>query len=269
VDAVYALDGNVAIASPFAAGPWDPTLQHGGAPSALLARAADLVCRDRGGQVVRLSVELMRPVPVGRLAISITPVREGRKLRVLEVTLANDDVVVARATAICLRATAIDVPAGPYAGNNRPPPGPEAGEPPPRRVITSSAFFEGVETRVVAGQLDRPGPATAWFRLRRPIVAGETPSALVRAAAVADFANGISSELDLDYWTFANADLTLWLHRQPIGEWICLQSEMALSNLGIGCTHSVLFDRTGSVGWSCQSLLIEPREKGRAGVDRA
>jgi hypothetical protein len=259
VVAVYAVHGNVATPSEFAAGPWDPTFQHGGAPAALLARAAERACSDGDGQVVRLSVELMRPVPLLPLTVSAVPIRQGRKLRVVEARLEHKETPVARATAIWLRTAAIDPPRDQFSERDRCPPGPETGKPPPSHIAAISPFFLGIETRVVAGNFDEPGPATAWFRLRRAIVAGEEPTALMRVIAVADFANGLSSVLDLDRWTFANADLTMSSHRQAVGEWVCLESQMSVSDSGVGCTHTVLFDTMGRLGWSSQSLLIEER----------
>ena len=42
-DAIFTRDGAGFVASRYAAGPWHPDLQHGGAPSALVAWAAEQV----------------------------------------------------------------------------------------------------------------------------------------------------------------------------------------------------------------------------------
>ena len=123
----------------------------------------------------------------------------------------------------------------------------------------STGFFSGIDTRVVAGGFQLLGPAVAWFRVRRPIVAGEEPTPLMRMAVVADFANGLSSVLDLNDWSFVNADLTVWCHRYPSGEWIALDSQTAIAATGIGCSHSSVFDTSGPIGWSAQSLLLDRR----------
>src|SRR5439155_1666657 len=79
--------------------------------------------------------------------------------------------------------------------------------------------------RFVAGGFDRPGPATDWIRLRVPLVAGEPTSPLCRVAAAADFGNGVSWVLSrLEGYTFINPDLTIYLHRMPAGEWVCLEA---------------------------------------------
>ncbi|MGH9211303.1 MAG: hypothetical protein ACRD2C_11560 [Acidimicrobiales bacterium] len=106
-------------------------------------------------------------------------------------------------------------------------------------------------------QRKRPEPTTR--RAGRPVVAGERPTPLVRVVAVADLANGISSMVDLDRWTYVNADLTVWCHRQATGEWVGLESHTAVVDTGVGCSHSAVFDTHQPLGWSAQSLLIDTR----------
>jgi hypothetical protein len=140
-----------------------------------------------------------------------------------------------------------------------PPPGPEQGSPhhaaPPHGL---PMFADAIEIRFVAGAFGG-GPSTAWFRLRHPLVAGESPSPLQRLAAAGDFGNGISAVLSWDEYLFINPDLTLYVDRDPVGEWICLQSETTLAPDGIGTAESVLFDERGRIGRAVQALLVAPR----------
>ena len=69
--------------------------------------------------------------------------------------------------------------------------------------------------RVVAGDLLKPGPASAWFDFQRPLVGGESNSPFVHAVSAADLASGISAVVDLRVWTFINADLTIAFWRVP------------------------------------------------------
>ena len=59
MDAVYIDKGIEIVPSEFAAGPWDPTLQHGGAVVAQLAPAVE---HDGERQTVRLSIACSRSV---------------------------------------------------------------------------------------------------------------------------------------------------------------------------------------------------------------
>ena len=109
----------------------------------------------------------------------------------------------------------------------------------------------------MTGHLDRPGPATAWFRLRVPVVAGEVPTPAQRAMAVADFGNGISSELEFGSHLFINPDLTVYLHRDPVGEWVCLDARTRFGPPGTGMAESALWDGRGRIGRAIQSLYVE------------
>jgi hypothetical protein len=80
-----------------------------------------------------------------------------------------------------------------------------------------------------------------------------------RLAAAADFGAGLSSALPRERYLFINVDLTVYVEREPVGEWICLQSETRVASGGIGLADSVLSDQRGRVGRATQALLIAPR----------
>src|SRR5690606_4187513 len=116
-----------------------------------------------------------------------------------------------------------------------------------------------VEIRVVNGKLF-DGPTCAWFRLRHPLVDGETPSPYQTVAVAADSGNGISAVLDFDRYIFVNSDLTINLLRPPQGQWICLDSRTSFGGTGSGLAESALYDEQGFVGRATQSLVMRPRE---------
>ena len=190
-------------------GPWDPRHQHGGAVAALVARAAEHTAGP-GFAVTRLTIELMRPVPLETLAIDVGVPRPGRRVIGVDVSLSAGDleVEVVRAHAVAIRRSELPTGEGHHSFLE---PGPEAG-------VESPFIFEdddrpafhrtGMEVRFVGGGAAQPGPAKAWFRLRRPVVDDEEPSGVQRAAAAADFGNGVSWVLPPDRWIFVNPDLT-------------------------------------------------------------
>ena len=118
--------------------------------------------------------------------------------------------------------------------------------------------LDAFEIRFVSGSWGR-GPCTAWFRLIRPLVSGERPTPLQLLAAAGDFGNGISASLSWDEYLYINPDLTLYVEREPVGEWICLDSQTRVSVGGIGLAESVLYDQRGRVGRATQALLVAPR----------
>ena len=109
------------------------------------------------------------------------------------------------------------------------------------------------------GSLGAPGPATLWARMRYPLVPDEEPGPLERVLVVADSGSGVSWELDMNRWLFINPELTVHLHREAAGEWICLDAQTVISTGGAGLATPVLSDLDGPVGVAAQSLLITPR----------
>lgn len=239
-----------------ARGPWDPGIQHGGAPAALLARAFEQLDGADSLTIARLTYEFVRPVPIADLVVDARIVKPGRRVQLLEGSLrAADGVELVHARALRVRQT--DLP--PLPEPAMPIPGPEHAQRHEARYEHTRFAPDAVELRFVTGALYEPGPATAWLRLHRPLVAGEGPSQLQRLVAAGDFGNGLSAVLPWDGHTFVNPDLTLYVERVPMGEWICLQSETHLAPDGIGVAESVLYDERGRVGRATQALFIAPR----------
>jgi hypothetical protein len=112
---------------------------------------------------------------------------------------------------------------------------------------------------VAGGLIVEPGPTTAWARMRCPLVSDEAPSPLQRTVILADSGNGASSEMDLKSWLFINPELTVHLHREAIGEWVCLDATTIVSEGGTGLATSVLWDQRGRIGRGAQALLIARR----------
>jgi Thioesterase-like superfamily len=244
-------------------GPWSADTLHGGPVAALLAREAELL-GSRAAAVpmhpARLTVELLRPTPLEPVEVRAEILRPGRKVQLVSAEMrASDGSSLARALLLQIRTEVVEVPALPTAS---PPPSPDHGAPlNPLPVLHDQPAFHnhGVDHRFVVGQFDAPGPATDWIRLRVPLVSGEEPTPLVRVAAAADFGNGISAAVPFDQMTFINPDLTIYLHRVPVGEWVCLEAATTLTGNGVALSESALYDEKGPIGRSLQSLLLTPR----------
>lgn len=236
-------------------GPWDPRSQHAGPPSALLARAVERVAPRDDMVMARTTVELLGPVPVGEVAVRAQVVRPGRSVEMLGAVLTAGGRDVARMSAWRVRRTE-----GAEVASRAPAPPPLPEE--ETRDGTPAGWVDGylsaVEWRVAAGSFAEPGPCTAWTRLRHPLVPDEVPSPLQRVLAVADSGNGLSNELPVT-WFFINCELTAHLHREAVGEWICVDATTTVSPGGAGLATTVLSDLAGPLGVGAQALLVAPR----------
>jgi hypothetical protein len=235
-------------------GPWDPQLQHGGPPSALLARACETTEQSWPGPVVRIAVEILGPVPAAEVTVTSQVVRAGRSVELIEAELVAGGRAAAKARAWRIRTSELDLPATVPAAETPPPMPSEANLEP-----WGAPFLKSMELREATGSWLNPGAAACWFRQRIPLVAGEEPTGLQRLMAVADCGNGLSNVLPIGEWMFINPDLTVHLERYPQGEWICLEAATSIDPSGFGLARSTLYDATGAVGRGAQSLYVTKR----------
>ena len=174
MDAIFRVDGSNVITSSFAAGPWDPSMQHGSPPAALVVWAAERIPTPVAMRVVRVTVDLMRPVPVAPLTIESEVLREGRKIQLCAVRLLANGVVVVAATVLKIKVQALELP--PEAAILPVElPGPDQSRVEPAD-FSSSPFVSGMSLRAARGRFGSPGPGAIWYRVDRPIVEGAVVS---------------------------------------------------------------------------------------------
>jgi hypothetical protein len=253
----FTVDGDRFIPSASARGPWSPRYQHGGPPAALLARA---FAREAGGgaQIARLTFDFLRPVPLAPLTVATRVLRAGAKVQRLAGSLLTEDgTAVMEATCLVMRVSPDRVSVPLDAPEAPPPPGDSAPFDLPL-MRGDEGYHRATEWRLARGAWGR-GPAVMWVRPRVALVAGETPTPLECLVIAADSASGVAVVLDPATTSFVNGDLTIALHREPIGEWTGLDAATIAEPHGVGLTRARLWDTAGLVGRSLQSLLIEPR----------
>ena len=252
--AFYRRAGDVLHPTELTRGPWEAGAQHAGPPSALLGSALE-----RDGWIVgRITVEVLRPVPLAPLTVTAEVVRPGRNVELAQAALraADGGAEIARATAWRLRRDEDPV----VVAEDPPPPGPDRGaERPFFPTGETVGYHTAMDYRFVAGGFVEPGPATVWMRMRQPLVEGEPTSPLARVLVAADSGNGVSCALDFRRFLFINTELTVHLTREPAGEWVCLDAVTRPGTLGVGLAEAVLSDETARLGRSAQTLLVRAR----------
>ena len=258
---LFARDGLRVHPTPFTRGPWDPGLLHGGPVGALFAETLQ-AAMDPAFVAVRLTVDLMKPVPLDELSFEVSVVRTGRRLQLLEGELRFRDAAVARATLLALRPV-------PLVGDGFNPVVVPPGDGPDDAADhwgldpSSESFIGGgMDFRFILneGQL---GGGVAWFRLRRDVFDdGVAPSSLARAAAASDVGGAVSARRGGSFpsVSFINADISVHLARPPEGEWIRLTSSSRWEASGIGAVSSELSDVSGPFGRAHQALVLEARD---------
>lgn len=243
-------------------GPWDPRHQHAGPPIAMVCRAIEAVAAPQGlTHIGRLTANLLRPLPIGRFAIEVSTDYAGRNAAHFSARIWGEGKELARFTALAQRESPTPLPDD-LQGHPLPQaPMPPDSSPPARMPFGhhTLGYADLVENRAARGRMFQ-GPSAVWFRLRSPLVEGETPSGYQRVAVAADSGNGISAILDIRQYSFVNADLTINLLRKPVGEWICIDARTLLAPNGCGIAASQIYDEQGLLGSATQSLAVRRRD---------
>jgi hypothetical protein len=244
------------FATAAAAGPWSTDAQHGGPPSALAAREMERHEPDENMRLARVTVDILRPVPVGPLTSRTQTLRPGKRVALLETVLESGGrpVLVARGWRIVNLADAPVVTRSAAA-----PEIPAAAKSPRFPGGNVDGYLSHTEWRFEAGNFDEPGPCKTWARPRVPLLPGEEISPMSRTLLLADSGNGVSMALDPRAYIFINVDLTVVLHRDPAGEWLLLDAVTSMGGTGTGMAETRLSDTAGEVGVGVQTLLVSPR----------
>ncbi|MEO1903359.1 MAG: thioesterase family protein [Alcanivorax sp.] len=264
-NALFRREGDVYLPGENAGGPWSPDFLHGGAPAGLLATVLEPAGTDGGLRLARFTVDLLRPVPAAPLTVEVQRVRDGRRLRLLQADLKADGVIVSRASALYLEQVPLEVPpAARFPAGDLPPRGDDeaslseaAGRARGQAPLPLPGLHHTVRVVRVDG-VDGSGRGRVWMRLPVPVVAGEACSPSVHAAALADFGNGVG-QLQVNPGTGCiNTDISLYLHREPRGEWLGMDALARMQPNGNGLVESTLYDRDGPVGRVLQATLAMP-----------
>lgn len=206
--------------------------------------------------LVRLTVDLFRPIPHAGFSIHTEVVRAGRSVSTTAMTLVNGDgqpVITASGMHLAsgdvdpIATTRYDTPRLNEARPDR--------FPSPEGEHDLPAFTTGVSSMYPPGHEPTPGPTIMWMRAL-PLLPDEEGSGFQRICPLADCGNAVSRNADPDGIVFMNTDLTIMIHREPVGTWFGMDSVSRWEPTGAGLSDSLLFDEFGAVGKALQTVLI-------------
>jgi len=264
-EALYIRDGEAFVGTACTQGAWAHGGQAGGAVLALLGHVLEDVPTLTPMSLTRLTVDIVRPVPVGeRLHIATDVVREGKKIQLVDLLVSAGDTVTTRARALRIRDRDVAGLGGiPLSTTKDNPsaslPGPEelTGVDQIRRV--PKFLSDGAELRRGLEPID--GIYAVWCRLRVPVVAGEPVRTTSRAAFPLDMVNllGVLT-LDPSQASSINPDVTGHLCRAPVDEWVALTGHTHYAHgVAHGVSMAVMSDEEGVFGVTSTSQILDPR----------
>ena len=227
----------------------DPfTGMQGGAAAAIMCAAIE----EQAGSafvVASVTTHFLRPVPLAPLQVTATPLRIGRRVTVVDATLAAQSEVCAvqRATLIrVIHESALPTP-------------PPRSTVPERLPLQTRTAPHGERWMMDAMEVRSGADGAIWFRLSRPIVADQRSMTAVLPAA--DWAHGVTAPLGAarrPQAAIPNPDLMVHLFRPPEGAWIGLESASAWSTNCVGAGWAALYDTGGLIGRVAMSIAVAP-----------
>lgn len=262
-EALFAVDGDLYVPSVAAQGPWGRTVS-GHVVGGILGHVIDRDAADPDLQPARLTVDLFRPTLMKPVQVQTAVQREGKRIRLVDAAVIQDDVVVARASALYLRRS--ERPAGDvWTAPLTMPPIPsehtaDIAEMPmlvwSYNADTEVAGPPGLQMEQWQQDSDQK---FAWVRQTRPLVQGEALTAFTRAAMAGDVTSALC------HWgtgglRYINADYTLTLSRLPEGEYIGLAALSHLSDAGVAAGTAAFFDERGPIGTGIATALVDPAD---------
>lgn len=243
--------------APASGGAWNDDEIHFSPLGGLLVHAMDQHRDDDGsGKALgRISFDILGMVPFDDCTIGVETTRAGRTIELVEAVaiVRGRRVATARAWFVSPVDTGAVAAGAPY----RMPPS-DAAQLWPMDEVWSGGYVASLEVRAVEPPL--AGRARVWMRSSVDLVEDEVCSTHASYIALVDTANGIAVRENPSRWMFPNLDLTIHLHRQPVGEWIGLDTTVVFGPTGLGITSSVLYDASGAVGRAEQALTVRPVE---------
>ena len=240
---------------------WDPEIQHGSPPLALMTKLIEEHTADARSntgtagtsqRVGRLTLDILGSIPVTPMRLRAWTLRPGARIAMAcaEMVPVGAERPVARVTAWLLATgDTVDV------ATDRYPPLRE-GDPVlnPHAWAGAPGSLETVSWR----KQDTPPETSAevWMSPLVPLVDDEPVTPIQKLAMVVDSANGAGAALDPTRFLFMNTDTTVHLHRVPAGDDFALRARASIGPDGVGVTTADLFDRHGFIGTSAQTLLV-------------
>ena len=262
--ALYLRDGDGFVGTSCTKGSWHDNGQSGGAVLALLGHVLEDVPTLTPMSLTRLTVDIVRPVPVGeRLRVETEIIREGKKIQVVDLAVHAGDTVTTRARALRIRDKDLAGAAGlPVSSSDV---NPSASLPPPEELwgvdhYEGCADFlrYGAEMRRSVEPID--GVHAVWCRLRVPVVDGEPVRPTSRAALPLDIVNMLGVVINPTRATSINPDVTGHLCRAPVGEWVALTGHSYYAHgVGHGLSMALMSDADGVFGVTSTSQLLDVR----------
>lgn len=257
--AFFVADGDAFVPQPTARGPWGQTIS-GNYVGGLLGQVLERGTSDAELQPARFTVDLFRPAALAPVRVDTAVARHSRRLKLVDATMRQEDVVVARASGLFLRRGEQPVDEI-WTTPVTMPPLPPTPDPVPRGLATLVWIYGKDEQVPSPGwrlkEWEYHGPKYIWVRDICPLVDGVSLTPFTRAAMAGDMASSLT-HFGPKGLQFINADYTLTLSRLPRGTYLGLAALTHCSYAGVATGVATIVDEFGPIGNAVTTALANP-----------
>lgn len=251
----FVRDGEHYLPQAAGRGPWNAQSLHGRVVIGLLGHGLEKAFGSEDFVPARLTVDMYKLPGFDPVEIKTTLIRESGRLRMAEAEFVSGGVSMGKASCQFLRRTA-----APEGEMRRPAnwdaPLPETLAPLPEAQSPMGGMWA---TRAITGGFGEPGPRRMWMSEVRELVAGEALTPFQRVAVAADFCSPFANSSINMGLAYINTDVTLYLHRPLVGEWVGFEAVNHQSTAGVAIGECWLYDREGAIGTATCAALAQRR----------
>ena len=245
-------DGDLFVPTRAGVGPWDPNSLHGRVIIGLLG--AEIEKRHGAPEYMpaRLTVDMYKLPDLSPVEVVTRTVKDGYRIKVIDAEFISGGVSAGRATCQLLRKTE-NAPGQVWKREHWGAPSPD--DTPPMESPMGGMW----KMRPISGAMRGLEPRRTWMAEVREVVGGDPLTPFVRVAVAADFASPFAHVGDQGLG-YINTDVTVYLHREPVSEWLGFEVVDHGATAGVAVGECRLHDEDGPIGLASCTALAQKRK---------
>ncbi len=248
-----------------AGSPWSDTMQHGGPVNAIITRSIEAIAEDVCMDVARLTIDILKPVPMKPVKVKSHYVRKGGKMAVVDtfLTVEGSDEPVASGRAVLLKARQGQQPEIDLLK-----PLPEARDTIAQEPWIPKEFAANLPPGL--HNLIRFHPSTNqekpifWINGDADMLQDRPMTALEQCATTADMTTVLAARMHVlqegnvspEVMMLMNTNTSIHFSRPPVGEWFGFTDQFIQVSEGYGVAECAIHDEQGCIGRVIQNLIV-------------
>jgi hypothetical protein len=249
-------DGDLFVPTRAGIGPWTATSLHGRLIIGLLGAEIERQYRTPEYMPARLTVDMYRLPDLSPVEVRTRVVKDGYRIKVVDAEFISGGESAGRATCQLLRKTE-NPPGNVWVPEPWDVPRPDEITPPEDQRGAMGGMWK---VKPISGAFGQRGmPRRIWMAEVRELVEGEPFTPFARVATAADFVSPFANSGDQGLG-YINSDATIYLHREPVSDWIGFDVKHHGATAGVSVAECWLYDEAGGIGFASCTALAQKRK---------